>query len=79
MAEKYGERVVRIKGPRGTMFLADTSGVHKGAPAIDGPRLMLEVGYTLLPVYAFDYRPVTLTRRLGLDKYINRLIVRPAA
>lgn len=79
VAEKYGERVVRIKGPRGTMFLADTSGVHKGAPAIDGPRLMLEVGYTLLPVYAFDYRPVTLTRRLGLDKYINRLIVRPAA
>ncbi len=39
---------------------------------------MLEVGYTLLPVYAFGYHPVTLTRQvLDLDPYINRLIVRP--
>ena len=39
---------------------------------------MVEVGYTLLPVYCFDYHPVRLVRQLcTLDPYINRLIVRP--
>ncbi|GEP61965.1 phytanoyl-CoA dioxygenase family protein [Reyranella soli] len=81
VADKYGEKAfVTIEGRRGTMFLADTSGVHKGAAARKAPRLMLEVGYTLLPVFAFDYRPVKLTRQLAdLDPYINRLIVRPHA
>ena len=52
VADKYGEKAfITIEGRRGTMFLADTSGVHKGAAALKGPRLMLEVGYTLLPVY----------------------------
>ena len=41
---------------------------------------MLEVGYTVLPVYAFNYHPVMLERQLfSLDPYINRLIVRPCA
>ncbi|WP_170303635.1 phytanoyl-CoA dioxygenase family protein [Reyranella soli] len=79
IADKYGEEAfITIEGRRGTMFMADTSGVHKGAAARKGPRLMLEVGYTLLPIYAFDYHPVTLTRQvLDLDPYVNRLIVRP--
>jgi len=79
VADKYGEKaLVTIEGRRGTMFLADTSGIHKGAAARKGPRLMFEVGYTLLPVYCLEYHPVTLTRQLfNLDPYINRLIVRP--
>ena len=81
LIEKYGEEAfITIEGPRGTMFLADTSGVHKGAPALTGPRLMLEVGYTLLPVYCLNYKPETLTRQLSsLDAYVNRLIARPCA
>jgi hypothetical protein len=40
----------------------------------------IEVGYTLLPVYSLDYRPVTLERQLfNLDPYIIRLIVLPCA
>ena len=55
LANKYGEKAfITIEGRRGTMFLADTSGVHKGAAALKGPRLMLEVGYTLLPVYCLQ-------------------------
>ena len=79
VADKYGKELcVTIEGPRGTMFLADTSGVHKGAAALTAPRLMLEVGYTVLPVYALDYHPKPLARSVfGLDPYINRLIVRP--
>jgi hypothetical protein len=81
IANKYGEKAfITIEGRRGTMFLDDTSGVHKGAAALKGPRLMLEVGYTVLPVYAFNYHPVMLERQLfSLDPYINRLIVRPCA
>ena len=52
VAEKHGERAVIIEGRRGTMVLADTSGLHKGTAALKGPYLMFEVGYTLLPVYA---------------------------
>ncbi len=75
---KYGEwALVTMAGPRGTMFMADTSGIHKGDPARTGPRLMLEIGYTLLPVFAFDYQPVRMEQPLvGLDPYVNRLIVK---
>jgi Phytanoyl-CoA dioxygenase (PhyH) len=81
LAKTYGEKAfITIEGRRGTMFLADTSGVHKGMAALKGPRLMLEVGYTLLPVYCLNYHPVRLARKLfNLDPYINRLIVRPCA
>lgn len=81
IAAKYGENnLITIDGPRGTMFLADTAGVHKGAPAVDGPRLLFEVGYTLLPCYAMEYQPETVAEPLsGHDRYINRLIVQPAA
>ena len=34
LAKTYGEKAfITIEGRRGTMFLADTSGVHKGAAA----------------------------------------------
>jgi hypothetical protein len=74
---RYGSSAISsITGPRGTMFLADTSGIHKAAVPFHQPRLGLEVGYSLRPIYCFDYRPECLTReRRPLDPYINRLIV----
>lgn len=79
VAEKYGEAAqISVCGPRGAMFMADTAGIHKGAAVTTGRRLMLEVGYTLLPIYAMEYNPVALARSsLDLDRYINRLIVKP--
>lgn len=81
VAQKYGEDAqITVCGPRGTMFMADTAGIHKGAAVATGSRLLLEVGYTLLPIYAMDYSPVALARNwLNLDRYINRLIVKPQA
>jgi hypothetical protein len=81
VAEMYGkDSLVTVYGPRGTMFLVDTAGVHKGAVAMKGPRLMFEVGYTLLPIYALDYSPVARSPLFpDLDPYINRLIVRARA
>jgi hypothetical protein len=79
VAQKYGrDAQITVMGPRGAMFMADTAGIHKGAAVVTGSRLLLEVGYTLLPIYAMDYSPVALARnRLSLDRYINRLIVKP--
>ncbi|MEJ7766045.1 MAG: phytanoyl-CoA dioxygenase family protein, partial [Acidimicrobiales bacterium] len=33
-------RALRLCGPRGTMFLADTIGLHKGLPVVEGNRLV---------------------------------------
>jgi hypothetical protein len=79
VVQKYGhEAQITVCGPRGTMFMADTAGIHKGAAVVKGSRLLLEVGYTLLPIYAMDYSPVALARNwLNLDRYVNRLIVKP--
>lgn len=81
VAQTYGEAAqITMCGPRGAMFMADTAGIHKGASVASGARLLLEVGYTLLPIYAMDYSPVALARTwLNLDRYINRLIVKPSA
>ena len=65
-----------VTGPAGTAFLADTIGIHAGPIPIRKPRLMLEVGYTLLPVFALLYKPVEIEPRPAVDKYINRLLIR---
>lgn len=73
---KYGPDSARMMlGQRGTAFMADTMGIHMGKPPIERPRLMLIAQYSLLPVYAFKYRPLAMLPRPAVDPYINRLIV----
>ncbi len=73
---RYGrDAVVTITGPRGTSFVADTYGIHAGPIPTAAPRLMVEVGYSVLPVFAIRYRPVALERPTGVDPYINRLLL----
>jgi hypothetical protein len=74
---RYGPAALAsVIGPRGTMFLADTSGMHKGAIPLRRPRLVFEVCYSVLPVFALRYEPAQVTRdRPELDRYINRLII----
>jgi len=64
-----------VLGPRGTMFVADTHGVHMAAPARLRPRLILILQYSLLPNYALRYEPVSLPDRPELATWVNRLIV----
>jgi Phytanoyl-CoA dioxygenase (PhyH) len=77
IVRRFGaQSVMSVVGPRGTMFVADTAGIHKGAVPSARPRLLLEVGYSILPVFAFDYQP----ERMDLpspprDRYVNRLIL----
>jgi hypothetical protein len=74
---RYGpDALETVTGPAGTSFVADTLGVHRGGFPRARPRLMLQVQYSLLPVFAFLYGPAT-RRATGLDPYCNRLFVRP--
>lgn len=73
---KYGPDSTRMMlGRRGTAFMADTVGIHMGKPPTERPRLMLIAQYSLLPVYAFKYRPLALLPKPDVNPYVNRLIV----
>lgn len=77
---RYGSQALStVLGPRGTTFVADTLGIHCGLPPTDRPRLILQIQYSLLPIYAFLYRPVERPEA-DLDAYCNRLLFhRPSA
>jgi hypothetical protein len=41
------DQIMSVTGGRGTVFAADTRGLHKGAPVIRGERLVLQVEYAI--------------------------------
>jgi hypothetical protein len=65
----------QVFGPRGTAFLADTRGIHAGPIPKQRPRLMLEVGYSILPNFALKYTPLPFTPAAPVNRYINRLLI----
>lgn len=69
------EAAISVLGKRGTAFMADTAGIHMGKPPSNRPRLMLVAQYSLLPVFAFKYHPLTMRPRPAVDPYVNRLII----
>jgi len=74
--QKYGaEQIQPFLGDKGTGFIANTRGIHCAAAPLDGPRLIFQVQYSLLPVFAFLYQPEQAAQQIELDPYINRLIV----
>jgi hypothetical protein len=64
-----------MAGPRGTTFLEDTFGLHKGAVPATKPRLLLQVRYTSYPSnWAAPSGGKTATAPSPYDPYINRFI-----
>ena len=77
VAARYGkQRIARITGAAGTCFAVDTRGVHKGLMPSRKPRLLLQIQYSLLPVYMYRYDPAQAARPTDMDGYINRLFLR---
>jgi hypothetical protein len=73
---RYGaERVISVTGPRGLGFAVDTAGVHKGEVPQATRRLMLQIQYSLLPSYAYQYQPQRYPQPHQFDPYTNRLIL----
>ena len=44
--DRFGEDVKSIVGPRGTVFLADTRGLHKGQNLLEGHRLVFQLEFS---------------------------------
>jgi len=79
LSARYGPAAITpILGPCGTSFIADTLGVHRAGNPQTAPRLILQVQYSLLPVYAFLYAPTTRSES-DYDPYCSRLLLRPSA
>ncbi|RJG01868.1 hypothetical protein D3878_10000 [Noviherbaspirillum sedimenti] len=77
LGRAYGdEQIVSVTGPAGMGFAADTYGIHKGEVPTTRPRLLLQFQYSILPVYAYRYRPLARQGAQAFDAYINRLILR---
>jgi hypothetical protein len=45
VASEYAGRIEDVCGPAGTVFVADTSGLHKGVPPADEPRLVFQLEF----------------------------------
>ena len=77
IASHYGEAcITSVTGSAGTGFAVDTRGIHKGMVPTQKPRLLLQVQYSLLPIYMYRYAAPQRTESGQLDGYINRLFVR---
>ena len=77
VGSRYGaHRISRVTGPAGTGFAVDTRGIHKGQVPTQKPRLLLQIQYSLLPVYMYRYAAPQRLAPAQLDSYINRLFVR---
>jgi hypothetical protein len=75
--QAYGsERLISVTGPAGTAFTVNTHGIHKGTLPSERPRLLLQIQYSLLPVYLYQYRPIHNERAGAVDPYVNRLFLR---
>ncbi|MDR2877912.1 MAG: phytanoyl-CoA dioxygenase family protein [Chromatiales bacterium] len=76
IAAEYGkDAFTRICGPRGTSFMADTWGIHKGNVPTRAARVMMQIQYSIFPVPVFNYDRVPLALPSGYSKRANRLLV----
>jgi hypothetical protein len=74
--QAYGaDKIISITGPAGFGFAVNTHGIHKGMLPSQRPRLLLQIQYSLLPVYMYRYQPATSQRAVPVDGYINRLFL----
>ncbi|WP_159594837.1 phytanoyl-CoA dioxygenase family protein [Hydrogenophaga sp. BPS33] len=70
------ERVKTIIGPKGTAFLGNMWGVHRGVPPSVRPRLLFNCTYTMTASPIYRYEPVTVADSHLYDAYTNRLLIR---
>ncbi len=64
-----------FKAPKGSAFIVDTYGFHKGLLPQKGKRLLLQVQYSLNPIGIENYEPLDIGEH-NYNPYINRLILK---
>lgn len=76
LAQRMPDRPpMSVTGRVGTVFLADTFGVHRGRLPKESPRLLATAQYGVWRTPFTPARPF-LERRDGFDPYVNRAIMR---
>ncbi len=72
----FGEDSVKyFTAPKGSSFMVDTYGFHKGLLPKNGRRLLLQVQYSLSEIGIENYEPMDIGAH-SYDSYINRLILK---
>jgi hypothetical protein len=70
------ENVMSFEEPKGSVFLVNTFGMHKGLLPVSDNRLLIQIQYSTLPVYVRNYSPLKRDDiKSKLDPYVNRLII----
>jgi hypothetical protein len=69
------DNVLKFTGLKGTAFLVDTYGYHKGLLPVSDNRLLLQVQYSLHPIAVETYTPVK-TEQGVYQPYVNRLLIK---
>lgn len=68
----FADQISRIPGPRGTIFVADTRGIHKGEPVVRGHRLVVQLELSVSLFGQRYSRPVLRPKVPALDDAIRR-------
>lgn len=74
---KFGkENVISFERSKGSAFMVDTYGFHKGLLPKSGRRLLLQIQYSLNPLSVETYAPTNIgDSGVHFDTFINRLII----
>jgi hypothetical protein len=68
------ENVKTFTALKGTSFLVDTYGFHKGLLPESENRLLLQIQYSLFPIGIEEYKTVSIGTN-NYNRYINRLLI----
>jgi len=72
----FGEYSIKyFTAPKGSAFIVDTYGFHKGLLPKNKKRLLFQVQYSLSPIGIESYSPIKIENN-KYNKYINRLIIK---
>ncbi len=76
----FGSKGIKsFHGERGSAFLENTFGLHKGQLPKSRRRLLFQAQYSLGPIGIYEYFPIQPEKSSGhpvLDEYVNRLYVK---
>ena len=68
------ENIIDLVRPKGSCFIVDTYGFHRGLLPEKNNRLLLQIQYSLNPIGIEKYEPQEIESTY--DKYINRLLIK---
>jgi hypothetical protein len=66
---------IELTGPKGTVFVADTRGFHKGKPVKSGNRLMFQIEFAI-SLFGQNYPPIEVTDAFSLE-FVNVIEAHP--